>query len=189
MKNTLNAKRKNRLNLGCGVDVKKGYINCDIIKYPGVERIVDITKKLPWKDNEVDEIFCSHVLEHLVKSPLDILLEFLRILKPEGFIEIRVPFCHHPSAFSMDHIRYFTIWSFFGIQNTKEFKFVMNESKLNCTYATSSKTLNTFLKSRLFGKDVGRGIFQYLYLPFFSPFFPFKELRFRIRYLKDENKD
>lgn len=32
-----------RLNLGCGRDIKKGWINLDILKLPGVDVVYDLT--------------------------------------------------------------------------------------------------------------------------------------------------
>jgi glycosyltransferase involved in cell wall biosynthesis/predicted SAM-dependent methyltransferase len=48
--------------------------------------------KLPFKDESVDEIACSHMLEHLTRSEgSDFLKECLRVLKPNGRIRVTVP--------------------------------------------------------------------------------------------------
>lgn len=80
-----------KLNLGCGQDIKKGYVNMDYVKQPGVDIAHDL-EKFPWpiKPNTFDEVYCSHVLEHF--SDLQrALKEIERILKPKGRIIIRVP--------------------------------------------------------------------------------------------------
>jgi predicted SAM-dependent methyltransferase len=47
---------------------------------------------LPFEDNSVDQIYASHVLEHVIwHKTIDALKETHRILKPGGFIEIHVP--------------------------------------------------------------------------------------------------
>jgi ubiquinone/menaquinone biosynthesis C-methylase UbiE len=89
-----------RLNLGCGKDIKKGYVNVDIVKLPGVDRIVDLNK-FPWpfEPAEFDEILCKHVLEHLEKLDKS-MKELLRILKPGGKLKILVPHFTSKSAFT-----------------------------------------------------------------------------------------
>jgi predicted SAM-dependent methyltransferase len=52
----------NKLNLGCGKDIKDGYVNLDIVDYGG-NKIHDINSFLILRDNYFDEIYASHVLE------------------------------------------------------------------------------------------------------------------------------
>jgi len=69
---------------------KKGWETLDIL--PPADIVADITKTLPIEDNTYDEVYLSHVLEHVkwyrVKK---VLKELHRILKPKGVIEIHVP--------------------------------------------------------------------------------------------------
>ena len=54
-----------KLNLGCGNDLKEGYVNVDIVDYGG-NTIHDINKfPYPFEDNTFDEVLASHVLEPL----------------------------------------------------------------------------------------------------------------------------
>ncbi len=47
---------------------------------------------LPFKDNSVEVIFSSHVLEHLFENAGEALLkECFRVLKPDGLIRVSVP--------------------------------------------------------------------------------------------------
>jgi predicted SAM-dependent methyltransferase len=51
-------------------------------------------KKLPFKDNEVMYIYCSHTLEHLEPDTIPpLLVEFKRVLSKYGVIRIGVPDC------------------------------------------------------------------------------------------------
>lgn len=85
--------RKTKLNIGCGKDIREGYLNCDYIKAPGVDLVFDISKeKIPLPDNSVDEILCSHVLEHIHDWHLNPMSEMHRVLKEGGILEIRVPY-------------------------------------------------------------------------------------------------
>ena len=55
-----------KLNLGCGKDIKDGYVNLDIVDYGG-NQIHDInTFPYPFPENNFDEIYASHILEHIV---------------------------------------------------------------------------------------------------------------------------
>lgn len=79
-----------KLNLGCGNDIREGYVNLDIAKLQGVDIVWDINKlPLPFKKEEFDEILCNDVLEHVEYIPL--LKDLHRILKKGGIIKIRVP--------------------------------------------------------------------------------------------------
>jgi len=80
-----------RLNIGSGIRHK------DEDTWLGVDPFTDSNIKafmwdLPYKDNEVDEIFSSHSLEHISKFQVPITLkEWFRVLKPEGKLTIWVP--------------------------------------------------------------------------------------------------
>lgn len=55
-----------RLDLGSGPNKKEGFLGVDKYKMKGVDVICDLGKdKWPWKDNSVDEVNCTHFLEHL----------------------------------------------------------------------------------------------------------------------------
>jgi predicted SAM-dependent methyltransferase len=89
-----------KLNLGCGKDVKKGYINLDYKKLTGVDVSHDINKTpYPFKNDEFDEIYASHVLEH-VDNLEKVMKELHRIIKKGGFLHIRVPHFTNSGAFA-----------------------------------------------------------------------------------------
>lgn len=80
-----------KLHLGCGKDVRKGYVNLDSVKLPGVDLVHDLNKyPWPFKNNEFEYVFASHVLEHLdsIVKPLD---ELWRITRNKSKISIEVP--------------------------------------------------------------------------------------------------
>lgn len=54
------------LDLGSGPNKKEGFIGVDKYKMKGVDVVCDLGKeKWPWKDNSVDEVNCTHFIEHL----------------------------------------------------------------------------------------------------------------------------
>lgn len=80
----------NKLNIGCGNDIRDGFVNLDITQLPGVDVVCDIDREvLPFEDNFFEYILCNDVLEHV--EYIKVLKEILRVLKPNGIVEIRVP--------------------------------------------------------------------------------------------------
>jgi len=66
---------------------------CDISK--GSDFPCDLNKdNLPFNDNSVNAIFCSHTLEHIEPERIPFVLkEMKRVLRPKGKIRIVVPDC------------------------------------------------------------------------------------------------
>ena len=86
-----------KLNLACGKDIKNGYINVDFINFPGVQHIQDLRESWFWMDNSIDEIFCSHFVEHLeARERVHFVNEAYRVLKTGGKCELKFP--HWSSA-------------------------------------------------------------------------------------------
>ena len=79
-----------RLNLGCGHDVRQGWVNLDIAPLPGVDVVHDLDQlPLPFEDAVFDEIDCKDVLEHVELVP--VMRELHRILAPGASLRIAVP--------------------------------------------------------------------------------------------------
>jgi len=82
---------KRKLNLGCGNQYKKGWVNVDILKSIRADKYFDLNKTpYPFKDNEFEEVLMRMVLEHL-NEPIKILKEIIRITKDKGNIVVIVP--------------------------------------------------------------------------------------------------
>lgn len=81
-----------KLNLGCGGDVKEGYLNVDFRDIPGTTKI-DLSKfPWPWEDGKASEIQMLDFLEHFpYKRTESILNECWRVLKPGGELIVQVP--------------------------------------------------------------------------------------------------
>ena len=83
-----------KLNLGCGSDIKEGYVNIDMHYKAGVDVVCDIASlgELGYKDNTVDEIYMKEVLEHVSHLKIEHVLKRCHtLLKPKGKIYIKVP--------------------------------------------------------------------------------------------------
>ena len=88
------------LNLGCGFDNKKDFLNVDKIKTPAANIIADINY-LPFKPDSFDEVYLSHVLEHITDTN-KILKSVHKISKKDAKIIIRVPHSFTHSNFRLD---------------------------------------------------------------------------------------
>ena len=87
-----------KLNLGCGADPLRGYVNLDLVPAEGVDVVADIEEVgLPFRDDSFDEILASHVLAHVQRRTFhEILVELLRTLRQNGRLEVRASY--FPSA-------------------------------------------------------------------------------------------
>jgi glycosyltransferase involved in cell wall biosynthesis len=79
------------LNLGCGKDVRDGFINIDLFSDDPRVVFMDI-RNLSFPDNSADIILASDILEHFSHREINhILKEWSRVLKPNGELIIRSP--------------------------------------------------------------------------------------------------
>jgi predicted SAM-dependent methyltransferase len=130
-------KYKLKLNLGAGKDIKKNFVNLDSINLPGINVVHDL-EIYPWpfKDNTFDEVYASHVLEHVL-SLRDAMDEIKRICKPGARIKIRAPhFSCGVSYRDPTHQRLFSYFTFDyfskkGFYNLPRFKIISR--RLNFT--------------------------------------------------------
>lgn len=86
------SKKQIKLNLGCGHDKRRGFINIDVDPEVKPDLVHDLTKALPFKDSTVTRIVLQDVLEHLtVEEGKQLLAECGRVLIDGGTIGVRVP--------------------------------------------------------------------------------------------------
>lgn len=134
-----------KLNLGCGKDIKEGYVNLDFYPLPGVDLVADITKKLPFDDDTFDEVFTAHVLEHM--EDLNFLMsELHRVTKKTGVIKIFVPHFTNFGAYTdPTHKRFFGYFTmdYYMDKNEMSFyipvRFKIKKKKL-CFYITKTSS-------------------------------------------------
>jgi ubiquinone/menaquinone biosynthesis C-methylase UbiE len=82
-----------KLDLGCGIrKVSPDFTGVDIHKFDGVDVECDLAKQWPWEDNSVEEVHCSHLIEHLgPEDRIHFVNELYRVLKPGGKANIACP--------------------------------------------------------------------------------------------------
>lgn len=85
---------KTRLNIGGNLSkdrFPKGWECVDVAK--GAKYQMDVGEQcLPFEENSVEAIYCSHMLEHILphKHPF-VFSEFYRVLQPGGLLRVVVP--------------------------------------------------------------------------------------------------
>lgn len=94
------------LNVGCGTDYKKGWINIDNNTDHNIEKLDlnwDLRNPLPFSDESVDYIFNEHFMEHLTpEEGINANRDFLRVLKKGGVLRIAMPNLKDSVALYMD---------------------------------------------------------------------------------------
>ncbi len=102
-----------RLNLGCGFNKRDGFHNVDKFKDCSPDEVVDLEQfPWPWPDDSVDEIYLSHVLEHLGATSevyFDVIREMYRVCRDGATVTITVPHPRHDSFINdPTHVRIVT---------------------------------------------------------------------------------
>lgn len=100
-----------KLHLGCGKDYKQGFVNLDINKNLKADVYSDLEKPLPFEDNSFDFVLADRVLEHL-NTPLALIEEIWRVLKPKGVFTFECPYGCHINRFHMVHKSFLSPKSF-----------------------------------------------------------------------------
>lgn len=148
-----------KLNIGCGVDTKQGWINLDSIHIPGVDVVHDIEKlPLPFGDSEFDEILAQDVLEHVDYIP--VLKDLHRILKKGGLLRVRTPhFTSKNNFIDPTHRRMFSVntWDFFvaspaaskHIEKERVYYFDFAFEKKSYCHITFEKSSHIFFYNRI----------------------------------------
>jgi len=167
-----------KLNLWAWANCLDGYVNMDIVALPGIDTVHDMESfPFPFADNTFDEIYCSHVLEH-VKNLTDTMYEIVRICKPWARIKVKVPYFANPNGWSdPTHYRLFTSNTF--NYYTKECYY----NKLDITIISSR--IHFFSNSTFFRSDTINiipdaviNLFPKIYERFFAYIFPAVEIHF-----------
>ncbi|MBI3034055.1 hypothetical protein HYY72_02755 [Candidatus Woesearchaeota archaeon] len=139
---------KTKLNMGCGTDIREGYVNLDFIKNEGVDVVHDLEKTpYPFNEDQFEEVIAFNILT-LIKNLSEVMEELYRISKNGAVIKIIVPHYnqHLPHTdpttkrfFSPETFDFFSVNSSNNLGNkslfvkkfTKKAKFKIVKLKLN----------------------------------------------------------
>ena len=142
----------NKINIGSGLNVIKGWDNLDLHSTHGANIVHDLTNlPLPLKTNHYDKVLCSHVLEDFT-DPLPLFNELLRITKPKGIIHIKVPSHTTLNIGNKYHKHSFTIGKLLDYANTKSNYDEKSQSRL-----PARKKSRAHVKTKTRRKGLGLG--------------------------------
>ena len=81
-----------KLHLGCGEKYIPGFIHVDIREFDHIDYITSVDNLNMFKDNSVNLIYASHILEHFKRFETEkVLNEWYRVLEKGGILRIAVP--------------------------------------------------------------------------------------------------
>ncbi len=157
---TKSKSKKIKLNLGCGRKYKKGWLNVDLNPLYNADKRFNVANfPYPLQDSTVQEILCSHILEHFTTSQfMNFLNEAYRISKRNGIIVIKVPFYNNAVHLAnWDHKLGFEFNTFKKICENKEKTLIFTDfngttHKIDLTY--NFKLLSVKSKPSKIGKFI-----------------------------------
>ncbi len=129
-----------RLDLGCGLNKRNGYLGVDVRPLKTVDVITDI-RILPveWQD-KIEEVWLDNVLEHF-SNITEVLYEVHRVCKPYSIVHIRTPYFTsenafkdftHKTFFTYDTFDYFEGKSEKDYSNLPKFKILKKQLRFTC---------------------------------------------------------
>lgn len=108
-----------KLDIGCGKNKREGFEGVDIIKFEGVDHVIDMREPWPFEDESVEEINASHFLEHLTNlndkwERVKFFNECYRVLIPGGKVTLAFPHWNSARYYGdPTHKEPFSEWGFF----------------------------------------------------------------------------
>lgn len=175
---------KQKLNLGCGKDAQKRYVNLDKTKLPGVDIIHDLDKTpYPFEHDTFDEILCKHILEH-TENLMIVMDEIHRIISSDGKIKIIAPYFSSHGAFNdPTHRRFFTYNTFDYLDQKDERHHYTARKMTVVKRKISFFTAKSFMKSRWYSLpfDTIINLAPTTYQRFFCWIFPAAEIHYLLK--------
>ena len=139
------------LNLGCGTDIRPGWVNLDAAGLPGVDVVHDLNRMpLPFVDCEFSLIHAKDVLEHV--RYVEVLRELHQILASGGIWKIQLP-----QFASADNYIDLTYSSQFSIQNFDSFVANKRDAliySIGSAYGPMERQQIKFFSARLLRKSL-----------------------------------
>ena len=137
-----------KLNMGCGTDIKKGFLNVDCRKDIGVDKVMDLDKlPLRFKTNQFSYIYAYNFLEHskiMLLEPIKFMEELWRITKHGGVIEAEVPFGTLVWG-QLDHKKGFTYSTFHLLDVNNPDRHTDSLARFKVSFTTKPGVLGRFI--------------------------------------------
>ena len=81
-----------KLDIGCGKNKRPGFTGVDQFAMEGVDVVMDVRQAWPFEDSSIEEVHCSHFLEHLSATERVVFFnELHRVLKPGAKATVITP--------------------------------------------------------------------------------------------------
>lgn len=113
-----------RLNLGCGLDQRDGFVNLDLVALPGVSVCATVGgAPLPFRDGTFGVVVCRDILEHVEVVPA--MRDLHRVTAPGGCVVVSaVHFTSRNLYVDPTHIRGFSVRTleFFAESDGREWR-------------------------------------------------------------------
>lgn len=176
-------KEKKKLNLGCGTDIRRGFVNLDQWKFKGADVVHDLNKvPYPFKASTFEEVHCHQVLEH-VDDVFSVMQEIWRISKPNALVYIDVPhFSGLNAVTDPSHKHFFSSFSFDFFEKGKLGNYYDAHSKVNFEIMQRKIMYSNDAILRIFNPLVNLN--RKIYERFFAYILPSQVLYFVLRVKK-----
>lgn len=81
-----------KIDIGCGKNKREGFTGVDQYAMEGVDIVMDVRKKWPFPDDSIEEVNCSHFLEHLeANERVQFFNELSRVMKKGAKASVTTP--------------------------------------------------------------------------------------------------
>lgn len=81
-----------KLNLGCGFDIREGYLNVDLNDFHSPDLVANVTDLNMLPSEYFEEIIAFDILEHIERTKtIEVLFEWNRLLLNDGLLKLQVP--------------------------------------------------------------------------------------------------
>ncbi|MGD8860054.1 MAG: methyltransferase domain-containing protein [Myxococcales bacterium] len=99
---------EDKLHMGCGLDIREGWVNVDLVQHEGVDLACDISQGLPFETSVFTRVLAIDLLEHVPQERcIHVMNEIHRVLQPGGVLELHVPDAPGITAFQdPTHVSY-----------------------------------------------------------------------------------
>ena len=115
MKRRLTYDNPEKIDIGCKHCTKEGYTGIDHLEF-GQKVLWDVREGLPFADNTITDIHCTHFLEHLSDREVEgFFAEVYRVCKDKAVIYITVPHEGEWGAYAHNHLSFWSEARFEGI--------------------------------------------------------------------------
>lgn len=134
-----------KLNLGCGYDKKKGFVNIDKSAYVNPDIVLDIENGLPFLSDSIEYIFSNNCLEHIKPNNWAFVLdEIMRVACDGCILELILPYDNTNKRCNIDHYRTFNFNSFNQFLIKEKYRAYYSDWKLERLHYQPSKFVIKF---------------------------------------------